>query len=143
MRREARTRPVFTRRALLRSAARRRCSACSAPGSIRCRSSRAARYATLARQNRVSARMIAPPRGRMLDRFGTVLAGNKQNWRALLIAEQTGDVARHARPRFPASCRSTEHERARIDRDLRRHRRFIPVMVRDFLTWERDGARSR
>ena len=26
--------------------------------------------------NRISARMIAPPRGRILDRFGVVLAGN-------------------------------------------------------------------
>ena len=52
-----------------------------------------ARYATLAEENRVSARLIAPPRGRMLDRFGTVVAGNKLNWRALLVAEQTTDLA--------------------------------------------------
>ncbi len=51
-----------------------------------------ARYATLAESNRVSSRLIAPPRGRILDRSGTVVAGNKLNWRALLIAEETDDV---------------------------------------------------
>ncbi|RYE89410.1 MAG: penicillin-binding protein 2, partial [Oxalobacteraceae bacterium] len=42
------------------------------------------RYATLADSNRISARLTAPPRGRVLDRFGIPVAGNKLNWRALL-----------------------------------------------------------
>ena len=33
-----------------------------------------------------------------------------------------------------------EHERARVERELRRRRRFIPMIVREFLTWE-DMAR--
>ena len=33
-----------------------------------------------------------------------------------------------------------DHERARIMREVHRHRRFIPVMVREFLTWD-DMAR--
>jgi len=51
------------------------------------------RYATLAEENRVSARLIAPPRGRVLDRQGRTIAANQLNWRALLVAEQTTDVA--------------------------------------------------
>ena len=51
------------------------------------------RYATMAEDNRITARMIAPQRGRILDRFGDVLAGNLINWRALLVVEQTVDVA--------------------------------------------------
>ena len=102
-----------------------------------------ARYATLAEENRISARLIAPPRGRILDRFGTVVAGNRLNWRALLIAEQTTDVDR---ARSTASRRIVplaDHERARIEREVHRHRRFIPVMVREFLDLGGDGARSR
>src|ERR1700688_1084158 len=92
-------------------------------------------YATLAETNRISARLIAPPRGRVLDRFGTVVAGNKQNWRALLIAEQTDNVAATL-DNFTRLIPLQEHELTRIDRDLRRHRRFIPVVLREFLTWE-------
>ena len=36
----------------------------------------------------------------------------------------------------PGCCRSAEYERARIDREVHRKRNFIPVLVREFLTWE-------
>jgi penicillin-binding protein 2 len=97
------------------------------------------RYATLAEGNRISARLIAPPRGRILDRFGTVLAGNRLNWRALLIAEQTSNVAATL-DHFSRIVPLADHERARVERETHRRRRFIPVMVREFLSWE-DMAR--
>jgi penicillin-binding protein 2 len=98
-----------------------------------------ARYATLAEENRISARLIAPPRGRILDRFGTVIAGNKLNWRALLIAEQTSDMTATL-DNFSRIVSLTDYERGRIEREVRRHRRFIPIMVREFLTWEEMAA---
>ncbi len=98
-----------------------------------------ARYATLAHDNSVSMRMIAPPRGRILDRFGVVLASNKQNWRALLVAEQTTDIGRTL-DNFSRLVPLDERERVRIERDARRHRRFIPILVRDYLSWD-DMAR--
>ena len=33
-----------------------------------------------------------------------------------------------------------DYERARIEREVHRHRRFIPVMVREFLTWDEMAA---
>jgi penicillin-binding protein 2 len=97
------------------------------------------RYATLAEENRLSARLLAPPRGRVLDRAGQVIAGNQLNWRALLTAEQTVDVAATLQT-FSRIVPLTEAERARIERDVRRRRRFVPVVVREFLSWE-DMAR--
>ena len=94
-----------------------------------------ARYATLADENRISARLIAPPRGRVLDRFGAVLGGNRINWRALLIAEQTTDPS-NTLEIFSRIVPLAEHEKARIEREVHRHRRFIPIMVREFLSWE-------
>jgi penicillin-binding protein 2 len=93
------------------------------------------RYATLAESNRISARLTAPPRGRILDRFGTVVGGNRLNWRALLIAEQTTSVDATL-DAFGRVVPLADHERARIERELRRRRRFIPLVVREFLTWE-------
>jgi len=98
-----------------------------------------ARYATLADENRISARMIAPPRGRILDRFGTVVAGSSTNWRAVLVAEQADNVAATLNA-FSALLPLSESERARIDRDLHRNRKFIPVLVREFLTWDEMAA---
>ena len=93
------------------------------------------RYRTLAEENRISARLLPPPRGRVLDRNGEVVAGNRLNWRALLVAEQTQDVGATL-DAFSRLLPLQEHERARIERELRRHRRFVPVTVRDFLSWE-------
>ncbi len=98
-----------------------------------------ARYATLADENRISARLVAPPRGRLLDRSGVVVAGNQLNWRALLIAEETEDVGATLDD-FSRIVPLPDHERARIEREVRRHRRFIPILVSEFLSWE-DMAR--
>jgi len=93
------------------------------------------RYATLAEENRLSARLLAPPRGRVLDRQGRVVAANQLNWRALLVAEQTADVGATLET-FSRIVPLTETERARVEREVRRRRRFVPVIVREFLTWE-------
>ena len=97
------------------------------------------RYATLAESNRISARLIAPPRGRIMDRFGTVVGGNKLNWRALLMVEETADVGATL-DSFSRVVSLADHERARIERELHRRRRFIPLVVREFLSWD-DMAR--
>ncbi len=98
-----------------------------------------ARYVTLSDSNRISVRLVAPPRGRVLDRFGAVVAGNRLNWRALLTAEETGSVDATL-DAFAQVVPLADHERARIERELRRRHRFIPVTVREFLSWE-DMAR--
>ncbi|WP_043833649.1 penicillin-binding protein 2 [Muricoccus aerilatus] len=93
------------------------------------------RYATLAEENRISARLVAPPRGRVLDREGRVVAGGQLNWRALIVAEEARDVPAVLET-FGRIVPLSEAERGRIEREVRRRRRFIPVTVREFLTWE-------
>jgi penicillin-binding protein 2 len=134
MKRETKRTGVFTRRALLVAAGQVGALGFLGAKLYQVQVVDGARYATLAETNRVSARLIAPPRGRLLDRFGTVVAGNRTNWRALLIAEQTDDIT-STLDNFNKIVPLADHERARIDRELRRHRRFIPVTLREFLTW--------
>jgi penicillin-binding protein 2 len=135
MKRDTRRTGVFTRRALLMMGGQVALLGGLAARLYQVQVVEGARYATLAEENRVSARLIAPPRGRILDRFGTVVGGNKLNWRALLIAEQTTDVAATL-DSFARIVPLGDAERARIDREVRRHRRFIPVLVREFLNWD-------
>ena len=139
MRRESKRTGVFTRRALLVAGAQITAFGVLAAKLYQVQVVEGAKYATLADSNRVSARLIAPPRGRLLDRTATPVANNNQNWRALLIAEQTEDVG-GTLDAFSRIVPLADHERARIERELRRHRRFIPVTVREFLSWE-DMAR--
>jgi penicillin-binding protein 2 len=135
MRRETNRTGVFTRRALLLMGAQIAVLGGLAARLYQVQVVEGGRYATLANENRISARMIAPPRGRILDRFGTPVAGSRINWRALLISEQATDV-RATLDAFSRIVPLTEYERARIDRELHKHRHFIPVMVREFLSWQ-------
>jgi penicillin-binding protein 2 len=139
MKRETRHTGVFTRRALLMMGGQIALLGGLAAKLYQVQVVEGERYATLAEDNRISARLIAPPRGRILDRAGIVLAGNQLNWRALLIAEQTNDVIATL-DTLSRIVPLADHERARIDREVHRHRRFIPVLVREFLSWD-DMAR--
>ena len=124
---------VFTRRALLIGGAQTLLLGGLAARLRQVQLEEGGRYAMMAEDNRLSARMIAPARGRILDRFGAVLAGNLINWRALLVIEQTIDVARSL-DNFSALVPLTDAERARIDRDLRHGKSFIPILVKEYLS---------
>jgi penicillin-binding protein 2 len=130
-----RVRGIFARRALLLGAGQLGLLGVLAHRLHRLQVVEGERYATLAEENRLSARLLAPPRGRVLDSAGRVVAGNQQHWRALLVAEQTTDVAATLQT-FGHIVPLTEPERTRIEREVRRRRRFVPVVVREFLTWE-------
>lgn len=134
-REEEQRRSVFTRRALALGLGQLALFGFLGSRLYRLQSEEGERYRTLAEENRVSARLLPPPRGQVLDRQGRVVAGNKLNWRALLVAEQTQDVGASLET-FSRIVPLQEHERARIEREVRRRRRFVPVIVREFLSWE-------
>ncbi len=93
------------------------------------------RYANLAEGNRISTRLTIPSRGRLLDRGGDVLAGNQTNWRVLLVVEQAGDV-NAVLSTLSRVLPLSESDRARVDRDVARRRRFVPVVVKEFVSWD-------
>ncbi len=135
MKRDIERTNVFTRRALLMMGGQVAVLGTLAARLYQVQVREGARYTTLADENRISARMIAPPRGRILDRFGTVVAGSSTNWRVVLIAEQVNNVPATLEA-FSALLPLSEYERTRIDRELHRKRKFIPVLIREFLTWD-------
>ncbi len=139
MKKESRINGVFTRRALLLGAGQIGILGVLAAKLYQVQVTQGARYATLAESNRISARLIAPPRGRILDRFGVIVGGNKLNWRALLMVEETADVGATL-DAFGRVIKLEDHERARIDREMHHRRRFIPLVVREFLTWDEMAA---
>ncbi len=139
MKRDTKRTSVFTRRALLMMGGQVAILGGLGVRLYQVQVQEGERYATLADDNRISARMIAAPRGRVLDRHGTVIAGSRINWRALLVAEYTNNVPQTLE-NFSRIVPLSEYERTRIERETSRRRRYIPVMVREFLSWE-DMAR--
>jgi penicillin-binding protein 2 len=133
LRRESPGANVFTRRALLVGGTQTLLLGGLAARLRQVQVEEGDRYTTMAEDNRVMARMVAPQRGRILDRFGNVLAGSLINWRALLITEQTVDV-RRSLDNLSQIVPLTDAERARIERDLRHGKSFIPVLVKEYLS---------
>jgi penicillin-binding protein 2 len=135
LKQEGKRNGVFTRRALVIMGAQTAALGALAIKLYRVQVDEGAKYATLAESNRVSARLIAAPRGQIVDRFGQVLAGNTLNWRALILAEETQDLQATLEA-FNRIVPLEDHDRARIERDLKHNRRFIPITVKDFLNWD-------
>lgn len=93
------------------------------------------RYRMLAEENRINMRLLPPPRGRVLDRFGEALAVNRQNFRVLIVSEQTRDVA-STLDALASVIELSEYDRDRVQKEVRRRRSFVPVTVRENLNWE-------
>jgi penicillin-binding protein 2 len=93
------------------------------------------RYKMLADDNRISMRLIAPSRGLIVDRAGLVMANNDQNFRALIVSEQTHDLDRTLGV-LSGIMQLAPSEVERIRHDMARRRRFVPVTIRENLTWE-------
>jgi penicillin-binding protein 2 len=95
----------------------------------------AQRYQVLAEENRINLRLLAPRRGRILDRFGVQLATNEQNFRIVLVAEQAGDLASTLNA-IGTLIPLTDAERHKVMRDVARKFSFVPVVVRENLSWD-------
>ncbi len=93
------------------------------------------RYAMQADENRINIRLLAPPRGRITDRFGVPLATNQPTYRATLVAEQTGDITATL-DAVGTLIPLTDSDRRRVMRDVRNKLSFVPVVIRDNLSWE-------
>src|SRR3984957_6727965 len=93
-------------------------------------------YKAEAEDNRVSERLLAPPRGRILDRFGTELANNKRNYRVLLVAEQATDGVEQAGDTIAELIQISDPQKKRILQAIATNKRFVPVPVAENLSWE-------
>lgn len=93
------------------------------------------RYLLLADENRINLQLLAPQRGRILDRFGAALADNHQNYRLVVIAEQAGDITATI-DALAGLIEIGEGDRRRVLRDIRRKHPFVPVVVRGNLSWD-------
>ena len=93
------------------------------------------KYATLAEDNRINMRLLSPTRGLIFDRTGEPLAVNRQNYRVLMVSERT-DSTETTLDQLDIILNLTESERKRVAREVQRNRSFVPVVVRENLSWD-------
>ncbi|MFQ5785303.1 MAG: penicillin-binding protein 2 [Alphaproteobacteria bacterium] len=92
------------------------------------------RYTMLADENRINLRLLPPPRGRIFDRLGEPLATNRLNYRVVLISEQASSVT-ETLDALGRIIPISEHEYRKVLRDIGRKRGFVPITVRENLSW--------
>ncbi|MBU6418510.1 MAG: penicillin-binding protein 2 [Proteobacteria bacterium] len=134
MRRQAKNRTGFTRRALLIGTGQAAVFAAITTRLYHLQVSQHGKYDLMAKQNSISERLVAPERGIITDRFGAVLAGNQQHWNALFVKDMAPEpdvVLENFYRLIPLS----DDEKARIQQDLAAHPGYIPVMLKDWLDW--------
>jgi len=98
------------------------------------------RYQMLADENRINLRLLPPPRGHIVDRFGVPLAVNVHNYRVVIVPEQAVYGANRVDlkttlDRLGQLVQVTDYDRRRVLREARRKRAFVPIKVRENLSW--------
>ena len=93
-------------------------------------------YLVDAEANRVSQRLLAPPRGRIVDRFGVELANNRRNYRVLLVSEQATEGVEQALEQIGKVIHLTDQHKKKVLRDIAANKKFVPVPVAENLSWE-------
>jgi penicillin-binding protein 2 len=97
-------------------------------------------YRDRAEENRINERLLAPLRGRVFDRFGVALAGNRRNYRVLIVPEQTRGGVAATLDALAEVIPIDERLRARVLKEAAAKRPFVPLVVAENLSWE-DFAR--
>jgi penicillin-binding protein 2 len=92
-------------------------------------------FRLLAEENRINIRLIPPTRGMIQDRNGKLIAGNEQNYRIIITRDEAGDVDLVMR-RLASLIPMTAEELDDTIAAVKKHSSFVPVIVKDRLSWE-------
>lgn len=93
------------------------------------------KYKTLSDKNRIDLKLLGPSRGEIFDRYGQVLAENRQNFRALVIPEQAENLENILRS-LQDKIELSENEIQRTLKQASKTAKFIPVKIKDNLQWD-------
>lgn len=97
------------------------------------------KYHTLSEKNRIDLKMLAPSRGNIVDRTGKKLVVNDDNFRVVVVPEQAKDLEATL---WKLADYITLDERIirKILRQSKKQARYLPLEVKDQLTWKEVAA---
>jgi penicillin-binding protein 2 len=95
----------------------------------------AGKYKNLSTANQWNFRLVPPPRGRILDRNGVVLAGNRPSFRLLVIRDETKDLDATL-DQVAKLIPATADRRRQLIKEINQSPHAVPVAVATDLSWE-------
>lgn len=93
------------------------------------------KYKTLSDKNSINLKVLAPSRGIIVDRNDIPLAVNNQNFRVLVIPEQT-DNLELSLEKLEGLIKLTPREKGLVLKKAKKTASFVPQEVKDNLSWE-------
>lgn len=97
------------------------------------------KYKTMSDKNRIALRILPPARGGIYDRNGVELVANVQGFKVSVIAEQTPDL-KNTLQKLGEIIDLDESEISTVITNVRRNRKFVPIKIKDGLSWENVAA---
>lgn len=91
------------------------------------------KYRTLAEQNRINVKLLAPERGEITDRFGVPLAINQQDFRVLVLPEQADDIEA-ALQKLSKYIDLDERDIQETIKSAKKSARFVPIEIKSGLS---------
>ncbi len=92
------------------------------------------KYKSLAEDNRITTRFLAPVRGKIFDRNHMLVATNDQNLRILIIPEKAENIT-HSLHLLGQILKISERRIRRVLRTAQRQNPQIPILVADNILW--------
>lgn len=132
---------LFGRRALLIGASQTAMFGVLASRLYQLQVSESENYELLAEDNRISQRLIVPPRGRIFERHGRLIAHNVPTYRALIVREQSPDLEQTL-ARLARLLDLPDEKTQEILAQARSRRPFVPIPISEDLSWEQVGLLS-
>jgi penicillin-binding protein 2 len=93
------------------------------------------RFRLLAEENRINLHLLPPLRGKIVDRFGVPVAINDPNYRVVIVPEQTANM-RETLKTLARILPLSPEEIERLIRERGKRRAFVPITVKDNLSWD-------
>ena len=93
------------------------------------------KYQKLSAANQFNFRLIAPPRGNILDRNGKLIAGNRPSFRVMIEANEVKNID-DTLDQLAYILPQTATFRRRILRDISQNQRSVPTIVASDLNWD-------
>ncbi len=93
------------------------------------------KYRVLSDNNRINVRIVPPPRGQIVDRYGVPLAINEKNFRVLCIPEEAGNLEQSLN-NLARYIKLDKEDIGSIIKKASKSPKFVPVEVKSNLDWE-------
>ena len=91
-------------------------------------------FKSRAERSRIRPRLIAPVRGEIFSRDGTPLAENRQNYRVVMIREQTEDI-KLSLQKLATLIDLNDERQEELYKEIRKSSPFAHVLISENLTW--------